>query len=249
MITAKLQAFYLGTTDTTPWTITVDLEPSAATMMTSPTILGIEKEKGVCLPTTPARLAPTSATKPEEFTVETNCSTPVKIELAWYPDKNTQLFNEVQTYTTPSTDKQSFRYRIPAQITDEVQSQDASYGKAVLSVAQLGIVGALPAKRNSKTLSYDLAFMEATGALKSFKLGTTGGLDSSTVDSLSTTTNNILDARSKARAAAKEQRQKDADAQSQLNIIKDQADILEQQDRLCTLQTKYGIPCTNKPQP
>jgi hypothetical protein len=113
----------------------------------------------------------------------------------------------VGTGTVVPTDDRSFRYRIPAQMTAEIRSTDkSSYGKAVMGIAQYGSVASLPAKRNSKTLSYDLGLVEATGALKSFKLGSTGGLDSATIDALTGVSNDVLDARTKARTAAKAQR-------------------------------------------
>jgi hypothetical protein len=106
----------------------------------------------------------------------------------------------------------------------------------VFSVAQLGTIVSLPAKRSSKTLSYDLAFVEATGALKTFKLGTAGGLDSATIDALSGVGGTLLDARNKAQ-------QNEADSA----VLTREDQLLKLKDDICTIQKKYGIPCTVQP--
>ncbi len=263
MILTRLKGLFLGSEKTTPWNITIDVEPPAgAPGMVE--LLKIDPEKGVCVDNT--SLAPMSDTAPEKFPTLTNAQCvngkPVTLKLAYYPAAAQQLFNVMKTRTTVPTDERSFYYRIPAQVTGEVFYMQAlekkgatenalpvevSYGKAVLTVAQYGEIASLPAKRNSKTLSYDLGMVEATGALKSFKLGVTGGIDSATIDAFAGASNDLLDARNKAEKASKEQRQKDEEAQSELNQLKKQADILDQQDKICTLQTKYGLPCTTKP--
>jgi hypothetical protein len=118
-----------------------------------------------------------------------------------------------------------------------VGANNHSYGNGVFSVAQLGKVISLPANRNSKTLSYDLAFIENTGALKTFKLGTTGALDAATVDALSGVGGTILDARNK-------EKQKE----DEVTVLTREDTILKLKDDICNIQKKYGLPCTVQPQ-
>jgi hypothetical protein len=263
MILTRLKSLFLGSAKTTQWNMTIDVEPPPDTPG-DVELLKIDPANGICIDST--NFAPVSDTVPENFSTLKNdqCTNgkAVKLKLVYYPAADQQLFSTVSTRTIMPTDERSFYYRIPAQVTAEivyappVDTKGAalnaipvqvSYGKAVLTIAQYGRIASLPAKRNSKSLSYDLAMVESTGALKSFKLGVTGGIDSATIDALAGASNDLLDARNKAAKAAKDQRQKDEEAQSQLNQLKNEADILEQQDKICALQTKYGLPCTTKP--
>src|SRR5262249_23840487 len=91
------------------------------------------------------------------------------------------------------------RYRIPARMRVTVEEDGATIPAAEtrLMIAQFGLVAALPATVDSKTINYSLKFYEATGALKSFKLGSKPVLTKGTVDSLSGNLNSILDAEKK----------------------------------------------------
>jgi hypothetical protein len=110
----------------------------------------------------------------------------------------------------------------------------------IFSVAQLGYVAALPARHNAKSMTYDLAMAEATGGLKSFKLGTTGGLDAATIDALSGSTGSVLDARN----AQTKQAKTDAD---ELTKLTRESALLKLKDEICTLQKKYGVECNVQP--
>ena len=75
---------------------------------------------------------------------------------------------------------------------------EKTYGGATISVAQLGKVLSLPASRHSKSLTYNVGLIEATGALKTFTLGTTEALDAATITSLSSSAGSVLDAKNAA---------------------------------------------------
>ena len=82
-----------------------------------------------------------------------------------------------------------------------------------------------------------MAFIEATGGLKTFKLGTAGGLDASTIDALAGVGGTLLDARNAAR------KQND-----ELTVLTREFQLLKLRDDICTIQKKYGLPCTVQPE-
>ncbi len=89
----------------------------------------------------------------------------------------------------------------------------------------------MPASRNSKTITYDLTFIESTGALKTFKLDRVGSLDAATVDALAGVGGTLLDART-----------------SESERLTLQLQLLKLKDEICTIQQKYNLPCTVQPQ-
>jgi len=147
------------------------------------------------------------------------------------PDK--QLFTKITDVTTGD---RSFRYRIPAQVAASLGDDKKVYGAGLLWVAQLGTVLSLPGERHSKMLSYELAFIEATGGLKTFKLGTTGGLDSSTVDTLNSVGGTLLDYHKTVRQN-----------EDELSVLTRQDQMLKLRDDICTIQKKYGLTCSVEP--
>jgi hypothetical protein len=238
LIGEKLQALYLGTKTITPWDGVFEvreLEKESAPASTA--LLRIDMTKGFCRA---GELAPGVKPIPaKDLLSDDDCAkaTVVKLALGFYPARNTQIFSVVnEKIALDETGERSFRYRIPAQVKAEVCDNARIYGAAVLSVAQLGVVASLPAKRNSKTLEYDLKFIESTGALRSFTLGTSGGLDSKVIDEFSSVGNSILDARKAAR-------DKEEEKQDELIILKRRQEILKLRDEICELQKKYGLTC------
>jgi hypothetical protein len=228
----QLTALYIGKSTTQTWDGTLDVR-SIDVHKPIPA-LALDTKTGICL--RDAEIPPDSKPIPADFILgATDCKAagPINVVFEFYPAANNQLFSKI---SDSAEGKRSFRYRIPAQVSATVGDSGKTYGAAILRVAQLGTVISLPANRHSKTLSYDLAFVEATGALKSFKLGTTGGFDSSTVDSLSSAAGTVLDARSAAQKSA-----------SEAAVLTRQDQMLKLQDDICTIQEKYGIKCTVQP--
>jgi hypothetical protein len=189
---------------------------------------------GVCL--SQSELPPDAKPLPDTFPSPSKCASGKTISLAldYYPAIEAQLFGRL---ADDATGERSFRYRVPAQVRATLEDdQHSSFGGGVFSVAQFGTVVSLPAKRASKALTYELGFVEATGALKTFKLGTTGGLDAATVDALAAAGGTALDARNKARVA-----------EDELSRLTRDAGVLKLQDEICTIQKKYNLPCTVEP--
>lgn len=231
-ITQQLADLFLGAKSVTTWDGTLDVREVAVGKPLD--ILRIDEVKGVCVVAQNAEIPPIG--KPPGDLADASCGGMKVIALAFelYPTAERQLYSKVKDDTEGD---RSFRYRLPAQVHASLTGTgDKHYGDAVLSIAQLGQVISLPAGRHSKTLSYELGFVESTGALKSFKLGSTGGLDSATIDSLASAGGTVLDARNARR-----------EKEDELAVLKRQKEILELKDAICTLQTKNGITCTVTP--
>jgi hypothetical protein len=233
-IDQELTELYVGKTVTQSWDGTIDVRKLAVDSPLS--ILAVDANKGFCL--REAAIPPDAKPLPPQFDRlnATDCTGAANVVLHthYYPDPALQLFSMV---TDKGEGQRSFRYRVPAQVSVTIDDDKGKvYGAGVVRVAQLGTVMSLPAQRHSKSLSYDLTFVEATGALKSFKLGTTGGLDSSTIDALSGAGGTVLDAEN----AAKKNEQEAA-------VLTRQDQLLKLRDDICTIQAKYGIKCTIAP--
>jgi uncharacterized protein DUF4831 len=228
-------ALYLGSQNTTTWDGSLDVRNLSLGTVTP--ILKVASD-GICPQN--ADLPPDGKPVPDKFNSPSKCATAktVNLILNLYPAKG-QMFTQMSDVTKG---ERGFRYRIPAQVKANLDDDAGSdehqvYGGGIFSVAQFGTIISLPAKRTSKTISYDLTFMEATGALKTFKLGTTGGLDSATVDALAGVGGTALDARNKARQN-----------EDQLTVLTREDSILKLKDDICTIQKKYNLPCAVQPQ-
>lgn len=257
-ISKQLTALYLGTKKTVTWEGTLNVRnlPKIVCKLGDTTdvtcralnnedkgilvdVLEISENAGIC---PKAEVDSSSKPFPPRFAIIDDCSggSAIKLRLNFYPLSDAQLFTRV---TSIEGSEQSFRYRVPAQVkatlcdakvTGGVTACDKkTYGSGVFSVAQLGKVIALPATRHSKTLSYDLTLIESTGALKTVKLGSAGGIDPATIDALSGVAGSIIDARQKG---------------DEINQLTRQQQLLKLQDDICTIQKKYGLPCSVQPE-
>ena len=234
-LTNQLTKLYIGSKSTTTWDGTLDVRPTSPPAPVS--ILHLDPAQGFCVEG--AEIPPDAKPIPDKFTrlVGAACTSAPAVTLgfAYYPDTNKQLFTKITDITEGD---RSFRYRIPGQVSAAVtDSKGKTYGTGVMWVAQFGRVISLPADRRSKMLSYDLTFVEATGGLKTFKLGTTGGLDAATIDALTSVGGTVLDYR----AAA-------SNNSDELSTLTKEDQMLKLRDDICTIQKKYGIACTVEPQ-
>jgi hypothetical protein len=231
-INERLTLLYLGSKKTETWGGALDVRDLHET--TPLTILGIDSTGGVCF-TTNAEIPPSTKPIPPKFIEdESACNSkgvpPINLVLKYHPASANQLFTKIRD---TSTGDRSFRYRIPAQVEATLSDGNTQYGSGIFSVAQLGRVISLPATRHSKGLTYELAFIENTGALKTFKLGTVGQLDAATVDALSGVGGTLIDARKK--------------PPTETDILTQQYQLLKLKDDICTIQKKYNLPCTVEP--
>jgi hypothetical protein len=229
----QLSLLFVGTKKVQTWDATLDVR---ATSVDQPMpILHIDAAKGICV--TNAELPPDSKPLPVGFTVladaECGASLGVELTLRYYPEREKQLFSMLPNHPE---DVGSFRYRLPAQVAASLSAGRKTYGASIFSVAQLGKVVALPATKLSKGLSYDLGFIEATGALRTFKIGTSGGLDTATVEALGGAGGTLVGYRTTAR-----------ENESEISALTREDQLLKLQDEICSIQKKYGLPCTAQP--
>lgn len=245
-IDKNINAAFVGTKKTKTWNVSADVRTDKLRLGTDIEVLRWDPAFGACLGNDVEQV-PASADLPESFNDSTNfrCNAgkpatgglrTALLKVALSPAAAEQVFTRVKDVVDGSD--RSFRYRIPAQVLGTLTSDTKPLAASQFSVAQFGTVISLPAKRSTKALTYDLGFIEATGALKSFKLVTSGAADSSgSIDALSGAAGTVLDARSAARAAKSESAQNEA-------LYKE----LKLRDDICTLQTKLGLQCTTPPQ-
>ena len=240
-ITDMLTKLYLGTKAKETWEGTIEYRPGNTIELNQIPVLHIDPVKGYCIDSK-VTLSADSKLLPKMDYKNDDCqqSKSINIMMTYFPDKSSQLFDIVKNKTAVPSGDRSFYYIIPAQVKAELKDSETMYGVGVFSVAQLGHIASLPAERFSKTLSYDLTFIEATGGLKSFKLGSTGAIDTATVDSLSGIGGTIIDAQNTARKA-------DKTAQDEITSLTRLDSRLKLIDDICQIQKKYGRECTVHP--
>jgi hypothetical protein len=238
-INARLIPLFVGHKTSTTWNASFDVRKIVEGAPL--TLFKLDPKK--CLVLNPeVGIPPDTKPMPKEFGGSCPSATKdITLTISYYPTRNSQLFSRVSDVTTGD---RSFRYRIPAQVRAVVEDDSKQLGGGIFYVAQLGTVISLPASRHSKSLTYGLSLIEATGGLKTFSLGTTGSVDTSTINSLGSSTETVLTAKSTADAAAASA----AAAKSPTAVLTHEENLLELQDEICTIQTKYNLPCTVQPQ-
>jgi hypothetical protein len=237
-MTQQLTTLYLGSRSAQTWAGLIDVRRIREGEDLSTAVLRIDPQKGFCI--TNAGIPPDAQPIPAPFnqwpaeSPECKAAPAMTLRFSYYPSADVQLFSKIRDITEGD---RSFRYRVPAQVVATLSDGKRIVGSGILWIAQLGTVVSLPAGRHSKTLSYDLAFIEATGGLKSFKLGTAGGLDTGTVDALSSVGGTLADYRNSSKTSGEE-----------LAALTRQDALLKMRDDICTIQKKYGLACTVEPQ-
>lgn len=241
-INARLIPLFIGHKTLTTWNASFDVRKVVEG--TSLALFKLDPTKCVALNPN-IDIPPDGEPMPADFPpVCPSATKAVTLTISYYPGRNDQLFSELTDVTTGD---RSFRYRIPAQVKAIVGDGSKQLGGGVFYVAQLGTVISLPANRRSKSLAYRLDLIEATGGLRSFSLGSTGSVDSSTVNSLGSSTDTILNAKRAADAGGAATAASAAAARSTAAVLTRQKNLLDLQDEICTIQAKYNLPCTVQP--
>jgi hypothetical protein len=169
-------------------------------------------------------------------------SSPVRVSFTLDPgNQYAQIFS--RNFFQPKEDGfnstgTGFRFRVPARVRINVSYEKGASQTLLQSyalVAQFGAIGALPAEFGGKALAYDLAFYDASGALKSLKLASQPMITKGVVDSLSASTTQLLEARSKQLEAARE-------AADELNQLERRRKLLEEKKKILDLCAQLGIP-------
>jgi hypothetical protein len=242
----QVMALFVGSETTKTWELPFEVRTIDPANKPLP-LVRFNETAGVC-PVT-ALLAPDAKPAPSGFPTPpaAECKTTAAFSVTYHPALTSQLASRVSTNVSAGSGERSFRYVLPAQVRGEVAVDGRAHGTGVFPVAQLGHVVSLPARRNSKSISYDLAMIEATGGLKTFKLGTTGGLDAGTIDALAGAAGTAVDARNAKRKEREEEEKAAATATDELTVLTRQHSLLKLKDEICELQKKYGLACTVEP--
>jgi hypothetical protein len=250
-IEEQITQLFVGSVTTKTWELPFEVRNIDTAAPT--TLVKFSDADGICPET--SLLAPDAKAPPAGFgdpPASAKCTKSAAVTFAPHPPLSDQLATRVTGGVKDGTGERSFSYRLPVQVRARLQIDDKRLiGSGVFSVAQLGKIISLPAKRNSKSISYDLAMIEATGGLKTFKLGTTGGLDAATIDALAGAAGASIDAQN-ARRKEREDEAKAAEAAAataadELIVLTRQHNILKLKDEICELQKKYGLACTIEP--
>lgn len=245
LIDEQVKDLFAGSKNTKSWEI--PFEVRELTPGRPQEIIGVSEGLGVCPKT--EFMAPDAKPAPDGFAVleDGKCPSTASVSTSYHPEQKSQLFSRIKANVEEPTDERSFRYILPAQVKATLEMKKKTYGTGTFAVAQLGHMVSLPARRNAKTISYDLAMIEATGGLKTFKLGTTGALDAATIDALSVAGGTVIDARNARRKEAEAEAKEAATAADELTILTRQHSLLKLKDEICQLQKKYGLACTIQP--
>jgi hypothetical protein len=245
-ITSRLTPLFIGTKSSTTWNGTLDyrgITKDTALPIHVP-VLTVTSGQGlqiVKIGATDVAVVPVDMVAiPKTFKAASDAASQtfyLDVDFAFPPAQ--QLFKTVKD---DNSGERSFRYRVPAQVKANLTDGTDAYAGSSFAVAQLGTILSLPASRHSKTLTYTLGFVESTGALKTFTLGTTGGLDAATITTYGTTAGGVLDAKNAAATAAA------AAATGGDPALTKQDNDLKLQDDICTIKQKYGQSCTIQPQ-
>lgn len=245
LIAEQLGRWFVGTQSKKTWDLPFEvrtLDPK-----TGVRLLAVIESNGVCLGEAP--LAHDAQPQPDGFKklAATDCANAkwINLTVAIHPDK--QLFQEVEANVKDKGGDRSFRYVLPAQVKAVVAEGTNEFGAGIFSVAQLGHVVSLPAERNSKTLTYEMTMIEATGGLKAFKLNTTGGVDAGTIDAIAGVGGSLIDERNRRRTEDQKELDEAEAAADELAVLTRERNLLKLRDEICELQKKYGLACTSQP--
>jgi hypothetical protein len=99
------------------------------------------------------------------------------------------------------------------------------------AIAQYGKIAWLPVSTNGRRTQYTLDLSPTTGAMKNFIVASDAVLDKSMVDTLSGAATTVIGAERQKQKAAK-----DAAASKEVDDLKSQGDVLDQQKRILQLQ-------------
>ena len=210
------------------WTATVEVEPKQCSAKrespctagwTSPAVVKYEPSVGICSHATlrgdalPASMRAACTSSARE----------IKVNFSPNPASDQVVNRVAANFDRPSVAGMHFivPQRLRVQLVDAPvrgRSSTVLHGYADLMVAQRGIVAALPSSIGGNALTHNLQFYEASGALKNYTLVSKSNATKGVPDSVSASTNSLLDARNKQAAA---------EASAEFNSLKREAETLQ----------------------
>jgi hypothetical protein len=237
LLAKKMAALFTGQKTKDTWTPVFELRPTSVTDKPVE-LLKLDETSGVCLkePLHAQDDPPGGFISKNTGLCTSAKAKTVRIRFA-LDGKEPQMFQRILTAFKQDGER-SFRYLIPAATLATLEIEDltkegqavvttAHGGKAVIMVGQFGAEISLPASSGGRSLNYALKFFEATGALKSFSLTSKTAMQGAVVNSISSSTNAILDTKNKQTQEAANKADELARLERQRKILEERAKIQE----------------------
>ena len=240
-VAREMATFFTGQRTRMTWAPIFEVRPKTVNDQPAE-LLRFDEASGVCsFARLHAQEDPSSV-----FTSPQPCNplTATQLRVRFALDGDSQMFQRVDSVYKLTGDR-SFRYVIPAatlaivELVGPRKSQSdtaevTTKAVAAIVMGQFGAEVSLPASSGGRSLNYSLKFFEATGALKSFTLASKAAAQAAAVNSASSSTNAILDAKNKQAQAAKT-------AADTLTKLERQRQILEEEAKIKALCTQLGV--------
>lgn len=199
------ETYFLGRRAKSSWTGNFEFEPQRGGALSLPLFYYSETE-GVCIKIThgiggktvsppPNFMDPTPNANP---TSTANCVNPHGValrldvpaaQLASYLDSTSP--NHVNFDTSGD---RGFYYRVPAKVTAVLLDAGDEVSREEMAVAQLGQTASLPASTGGRRSSYKVVYYDATGAVKTFNIGSDALIQKSNADDVGATITELRDA-------------------------------------------------------
>ncbi len=227
---AKLMQLFLGVKTSLKWTGNFELRPPEcdparqikcpAWTSPAPALVTYAPNDGLCSYDT----ARHRGKAPSSRMNGAACAMPrsVTLSLDPYPAGDQMAFRLADNFQLPAEASLHFvvPLRVRARLLDAPHGGGARplAGDALLTIAQRGIIAALPSDLGGKSFTHDLKYYQTSGALKSYTLVSKPLVDKGALDSLSGSVNELLDARNK---------QREAEANAGFNAVKRETETLE----------------------
>lgn len=208
------QIYFLGAKKTDTWSATFQyLPPSAESLARRPgqneevALFNFSEAGGVCGGEV---LAVQGIKVHPDFSIKTKCGKyePVSLNIQKMrgADGSAAQFADVVEEAEFSnglgrnqSESRGYYYRIPARarlvVTLGPIASSNEVARAVLPVAQLGVIASLPASAGGRRTSYNITLDPATGALRNFELGADAAIQKSMLAEAETSVQSIIEAR------------------------------------------------------
>lgn len=246
----QLQAEFFGTVEKTPyWTALFEVTPtSALTDVESVDLFNYSAAQGICAGPLSGTLALELREPLPPPARAANCPEPVTVRLKVKRPAN-QFPEVVAAAIQPAPgEERGMYYRLPGKAFVTLESvktgQAIAAGIAQFSpaVAQFGHVVSLPSTTGGRRTQYATELFSATGAMRSFKLGSESVIDKGMVADVGTAATELVEG-AQTRRAARDARDKERKEESdELTQLRRQADILEAQLRIKKAQEALTPP-------
>ncbi len=174
------------------------------------------------------------------------CTNAVKVEVIIRRSEQQYADVVAAGVANPPAGERGLFYRVPGkahvilQTTKAADNSTTALAQYSPAVGQFGPVVSLPATSGGRKTHYLAELHSATGAMRSFTLGSDAAIDKTIVSDIEAGATSLLDAREKRADAEQKRRDEAAAASDELTKLKREADILETQLRIKAAQDKLA---------